>query len=168
MKWEKIDLEAGKARIDTTLLYAKDRGLYESTTKTGNVRTVGMPKETVQLLREWRKECLVLRLENGDRWHNTGYVFIRDDGQPMHPDSIAHWLRAFSERHGLPHINAHAFRHTVASVLIANGTDVVTVSKQLGHLDVSTTETFYSHIIEENKQKATECIADALLRKKQA
>ena len=63
---------------------------------------------------------------------------------------------------------AHAFRHTVASVLIANGTDVVTVSKQLGHLDVSTTETFYSHIIEENKQKATECIADALLRKKQA
>ena len=168
LKWDKIDLEAGKARIDTTLLYAKDRGLYESTTKTGNIRTVGLPKETVQLLREWRKECLVLRLENGDRWHNTGYVFIRDDGQPMHPDSIAHWLRAFSERHGLPHINAHAFRHTVASVLIANGTDVVTVSKQLGHLDVSTTETFYSHIIEENKQRATECIADALLRKKQA
>ena len=168
LKWEKIDLETGRARIDTTLLYAKDRGLYESTTKTGNVRTVGLPKETVQLLREWYKECLALRLANGDRWHNTGYVFIRDDGQPMHPDSIAHWLRAFSERHALPHINAHAFRHTVASVLIANGTDVVTVSKQLGHLDVSTTETFYSHIIEENKQKATECIADALLRKKQA
>ena len=168
LKWEKIDLETGKARIDTTLLYAKDRGLYESTTKTGNVRTVGLPKETVQLLREWRKECLALRLANGDRWHDTGYVFIRDDGQPMHPDSIAHWLRTFSDRHGLPHINAHAFRHTVASVLIANGTDVVTVSKQLGHLDVSTTETFYSHIIEENKQKATECIADALLRKKQA
>ncbi len=168
LKWEKINLETGRARIDTTLLYAKDRGIYESTTKTGNVRTVGLPKETVQLLREWYKECLALRLANGDRWHDTGYVFIRDDGQPMHPDSIAHWLRTFSDRHGLPHINAHAFRHTVASVLIANGTDVVTVSKQLGHLDVSTTETFYSHVIEENKQKATECIADALLRKKQA
>lgn len=168
LKWEKVDLDAGKARIDTTLLYAKDRGLYESSTKTGNVRTVGLPAETVQLLREWKRECLALRLANGDRWHNTGYVFIRDDGQPIHPDSLAHWLRSFSDRHGLPHINAHAFRHTVASVLIANGTDVVTVSRQLGHLDVSTTETFYSHIIEENKQKATECIADALLRKKRA
>ena len=168
LKWEKVDLDAGKARIDTTLLYAKDRGLYESSTKTGNVRTVGLPRETVQLLREWRRECIALQLANGDRWHNTGYVFIREDGQPIHPDSVAHWLRTFADRHGLPHINAHAFRHTVASVLIANGTDVVTVSKQLGHLDVSTTETFYSHIIEENKQKATECIADALLRKKQA
>lgn len=168
LKWEKIDLDTGKARIDASLLYAKDRGTYESTTKTGNARTVGLPRETVQLLREWHRECLALRLANGDRWHDTGYVFIRDDGKPMHPDSIAHWLRGFSDRHGLPHINAHAFRHTVASVLIANGTDVVTVSRQLGHLDVSTTETFYSHIIEENKQKATECIADALLRKKQA
>ena len=168
LKWSKLDLDAGKAKIDTTLLYARDRGLYESSTKTGNVRTVGLPRETVQLLREWRRECLELRLANGDRWHDTGYVFIRDDGQPIHPDSLAHWLRTFADRHSLPHINAHAFRHTVASVLIASGTDVVTVSKQLGHLDVSTTETFYSHIIEENKQKATECIADALLRKKQA
>ena len=168
LKWEKIDLDAGKARIDTTLLYARDRGLYESNTKTGNVRTVGLPMETVQVLREWKRQCIELRLSNGDRWHDTGYVFIRDDGQPMHPDSVAHWLRTFADRHGLPHINAHAFRHTVASVLIANGTDVVTVSRQLGHLDVSTTETFYSHIIEENKQKATECIADALLRKKRA
>ena len=168
LKWSKIDLDAGKLRIDCALLYSKERGIYESSTKTGNVRIVGIPSETVQLLREWRKECVMLQLANGDRWHDTGYVFIRDDGRPMHPDSIAHWLSKFSERHGLPHINAHAFRHTVASVLIANGTDVVTVSKQLGHLDVSTTESFYAHLIEERKQKATECIADVLLRKKQA
>lgn len=54
----------------------------------------------------------------------------------------------------------------MASVLLANGTDIVTVSKQLGHASVNTTESFYSHIIEENKAKASECIADVLLRKK--
>ena len=43
---------------------------------------------------------------------------------------------------------------------------IVTVSKQLGHASVNTTESFYSHIIEENKAKASECIADVLLRKK--
>ena len=69
-------------------------------------------------------------------------------------------------RHGLPHINPHAFRHTVASVLLANGTDIVTVSKQLGHASITTTENFYSHIIEENKAKAADCIADVLIRKK--
>lgn len=43
----------------------------------------------------------------------------------------------------------------MASVLLANGTDIVTVSKQLGHASVNTTEGFYSHIIEENRAKAT-------------
>ena len=45
------------------------------------------------------------------------------------------------------------------------GKDVF-VSKQLGHASITTTESFYSHIIEENKAKAAECIADVLIRKK--
>lgn len=84
----------------------------------------------------------------------------------MNPDSVASWLSDFSQRNGLPHINPHAFRHTAASVLIATGTDVVTVSKQLGHSSVNTTESFYPHMIEEAKAQATECIADVLLRKR--
>ena len=54
----------------------------------------------------------------------------------------------------------------LTSVLLANGTDIVTVAAQLGHASASATENFYAHIIEENKAKASECIADVLLRKK--
>lgn len=39
------------------------------------------------------------------------------------------------------------------------------ISKSKG-VHESTTENFYAHIIEENKAKASECIADVLLRKK--
>ena len=46
--------------------------------------------------------------------------------------------------------------------------EVEDISKQLGHASVNTTESFYSHIIEENKAKASECIANVLLRKKAA
>ena len=120
----------------------------------------------MSLLRQHKREQLRLQLANGDRWQSTGFVFTADDGSSMNPDSITGWLKDFSTRHSLPHINPHAFRHTVASVLLANGTDIVTVSKQLGHASVTTTENFYSHIIEENKAKASECIADVLLRKK--
>lgn len=84
----------------------------------------------------------------------------------MHPDSITAWLADFSKRHGLPHIHPHAFRHTAASILLGGGTDVVTVAAQLGHASVTTTQAVYAHIIDENKAKASECIADALLRKK--
>ena len=166
LKWEKIDWENRRIKIDTNLLYSKERGLYEDTTKTGNVHYIPLADETLQLLHKFRAEQNRLRLINGDRWQDTGFVFTQDNGLPMHPGSIGSWLNKFSTRHGLPHINPHAFRHTAASVLIANGIDVVTVAKMLGHSQVSTTDNIYAHIIEEERTKASECLADVILRRK--
>lgn len=166
LKWEKVDFENNRVKIDRALLISPSKGIYESTTKTRDTRILPLPKETMELFKEYRREQLRLQLLNGDRWVHSGYVFTQDNGERMSPDSITGWLSDFSRRHGLPHINPHAFRHTVASVLLANGTDIVTVSKQLGHASITTTESFYSHIIEENKAKAAECIADVLIRKK--
>ena len=166
LKWDKVDFENNRVKIDRALLISKSKGIYEGATKTSDVRILTLPKETMDLLRQHKRDQLRLQLLNGDRWMHTGYVFTQDNGEHMSPDSITGWLGEFSSRHGLPHINPHAFRHTVASVLLANGTDIVTVSKQLGHASISTTENFYSHIIEENKAKAAECIADVLIRKK--
>lgn len=166
LKWEKVDFENSRVKIDRALIVSPSMGVYESTTKTSDVRYLTLPAETMSLLRQHKREQLRLQLANGDRWIPTGYVFTQDNGDRMNPDSITAWLNDFSARHGLPHINPHAFRHTVASVLLANGTDIVTVAAQLGHASASTTENFYAHIIEENKAKASECIADVLLRKK--
>ena len=166
LKWEKVDFENSRVKIDRALVSSKSKGVFEETTKTSDIRHLSLPRETMDLLRQHKREQLRLQLANGDRWLHTGYVFTQDNGDHMNPDSITGWLKDFSTRHGLPHINPHAFRHTVASVLLANGTDIVTVSKQLGHASITTTENFYSHIIEENKAKAAECIADVLIRKK--
>ena len=166
LKWDRVDFENSRVKIDRALVVSKSKGIYLGSTKTSDVRHLNLPRETMILLKQHKLEQLRLQLANGDRWIHTGYIFTRDNGDHMSPDSITGWLNDFSARHGLPHINPHAFRHTVASVLLANGTDIVTVSKQLGHASVTTTENFYSHIIEENKAKASECIADVLLRKK--
>lgn len=166
LKWDKVDFENSRVKIDRALIVSPSKGVYESTTKTSDVRYLTLPAETMSLLRQHKREQLRLQLANGDRWVQTGYVFTQDNGDRMNPDSVTAWLYDFSRRHNLPHINPHAFRHTVASVLLANGTDIVTVAAQLGHASASTTENFYAHIIEENKAKASECIADVLLRKK--
>lgn len=168
LKWSKIDLDAGRLEISANLCYSKEHGVYETTTKTGNTRYVNIPAETVALLRKYKASQARLQLANGDRWQDTGYIFTQDDGRPMNPTSITAWLRKFSIRRDLPHVNPHAFRHSVASILISAGTDIVTVSKQLGHAQVSTTGDIYSHIIEEAKAQATECIADVMLRRKRA
>lgn len=166
LKWEKVDFDNSRVKIDRALVSSKSKGVFEESTKTSDIRYLTLPRETMELLRQHKREQLRLQLANGDRWLHTGYVFTQDNGDHMNPDSITGWLKDFSTRHGLPHINPHAFRHTVASVLLANGTDIVTVSKQLGHASITTTESFYSHIIEENKAKAADCIANVLIRKK--
>lgn len=91
-------------------------------------------------------------------------MFAQDNGKPMHPDSVTDWLGKFSKRHGLPHINPRAFRHTMASMLYFNGVDSVSISKRLGHAQVSTTANIYAHVMEEADQKNADILAEIFLK----
>lgn len=168
LKWKNIDLSTGKVSIDHALYYSSKRGVYEGTTKTEEHRSSKIPTEVITLLKLLRAEQAELRLKSGDRWNDLGYIFTQDNGLPVHPDTWTTWLDRFSKRHGLPHINPHAFRHTVASVLIANQIDDVTVSKVLGHSDPNTTRSYYAHLIDQAKATAEETITDVLIRRRQA
>lgn len=75
----------------------------------------------MQLLRTYRAWQNTERLRLGEFYENQGFVFSQENGSPMHPDSVTDWMGKFSKRHGLPHINPHAFRHTMASMLYFNG-----------------------------------------------
>lgn len=110
----------------------------------------------LELMKKWKNEQLRLKLLHGDKWQDTGFVFTRDDGKWMHPDSITDWLSAFSEEKGLPHIHPHAFRHTAASTMIANGIDLVTTANELGHANATTTATIYAHQIAIAQARAAE------------
>lgn len=168
LRWEKIDLENGQIKVDRSLTYLSDSGITDGPTKGKNTRFVAIPSETVSLLKKYRVWQTERRLMMGDSWTDTGYVFTRDNGLPMNPSMVSDFLRSFCRRHNLPHVNAHAFRHSYASILIAEGTDVVTVSQALGHSKTSITTDIYAHIIEDSKRRASECVADVILRKKKA
>lgn len=47
----------------------------------------------------------------------------------------------------------HCSRHTFAVILLSSGTDIYTVSKLLGHREISTTQ-IYAHLIDSRKQEA--------------
>lgn len=119
----------------------------------------------MDLLRRYRVWQNEEKLRLGEYYQDRGFVFSQDNGNPMHPDSVTDWLKKFSKRHGLPHINPHAFRHTMASMLYFNGVDSVSISKRLGHAQVSTTANIYAHVIEEADKKNADILADVFLKK---
>lgn len=56
-------------------------------------------------------------------------------------------------------ITFHCGRHTFATMMLDLGTDIYTVSKLLGHADISTTQ-IYAKVLDKNKQAAVAAIPD--------
>ena len=59
-------------------------------------------------------------------------------------------------------LTVHSLRHTAASLMIANGTDVTTVAGILGHAQHSTTLDIYSHSFDKNKRAASAALQKSL------
>ena len=166
LKWDKVDFDSNQVYICNNVLYSADVGIYEDTPKTErSKRYVSLPAETMQLLRQYRVWQNTERLRLGDYYQDHSFVFAQDNGGPMHPDSVTTWLTRFSKRHGLPHVNAHAFRHTMASMLYFHGVDSVSISKRLGHAQVSTTANIYAHVMEAADKKNADILSDVFLKK---
>jgi len=169
LKWDCVDFEDSQIEISNNLLYDPKNGIYETTPKTeGSNRFVKLPVQTMALLKEWQTYCKQLRLLNGDRWQDTGFVFIQDDGRPMHPDSVSKWLVPFCQKIGIPKVTAHPLRHTSASILLDSGASVVAVSKRLGHSQTSTTVNIYAHQIRKADEAAADSLADVIYKPRTA
>lgn len=166
LKWDAVDWEHSRIHIHNTIQCTKEHGVYEETPKTErSVRWISLPRETMKLLRWYETWWRAEKLRLGPLFYDQGFLFPRYDGEPMRPDAVTAWLDDFSKRHGLPHINPHAFRHTMASMLYYSGMDSVSISARLGHAQVSTTADIYAAIIEGADIKSAENLADIFLRK---
>ena len=168
LKWDKVNFQQNTLTISSTILYSPDIGVYESVPKTEKSRRViAVPPETIQLLQEYRQWQNEQKALLKTYYQDRGYLFAQEDGSPMHPDSVTDWLGKFSQRHNLPHINPHAFRHTMASMLYYSGVDSVSISQRLGHAQVSTTANIYAHVMEHADQKNADILANVFFHKGQ-
>ena len=55
LKWSAVDFQRGELHINSNLLYSRELGVYQDTTKTATSdRTVRLPAEIADLLKEYR------------------------------------------------------------------------------------------------------------------
>ena len=91
-------------------------------------------------------------------------MFAREDGQPLHPETVSAQFARHAAAAGLERIRLHDLRHSYASAALAAGVHVNVVSEQLGHSSVALTLDTYSHVIPALPRRAAERVAALLDR----
>ncbi len=179
LRWRDLDMDNQTVDINKSSQVITGLGLIVKAPKNStSARVIKLPEHVFALLKEYRRWQLAERLRLGDRWpqkihiHNAkgealtlenDMLFTTIAGQPINPDSVTSWLADFCRKNGLPAIHPHSLRHSNASLLIASGTDIRTVSNRLGHADANTTLRIYSHMVASADAKAADALENALL-----
>jgi len=163
LEWKDIDLDNRTLSICRTSQYTPEKGIFVKGTKTASsVRTIKLPEIAVNLLRKYRTWQIEQRLAVGDQWEDNDRLYTSWNGKPAHPDTLTSWFEDFINRTDLPKIHIHSLRHTNATLMIAGGEDIRTVSRRLGHAQVTTTVNTYTHAIQSADAKAAETLENIL------
>lgn len=161
-----LDLDRGVIRVREALERTLAHGVRFKSPKTkAGRRDITLPALALETLRDHRRERLEMRMRLGlGKLGPDDLLFANADGKPVRPDAISNAWSEFADRIGMPEITFHALRHTHASQLIAEGVDIVTISKRLGHATANVTLGVYAHLFAMDDSKAAAAINTALLR----
>ena len=104
-----------------------------------------MARSIIQALHEHKIKQHQDSEKYGDQWKEQDYIFTNWNGDPIRPDTLSSMIHNFVKKYNLPYFTAHILRHTNASLLMANGLDIATISHRLGHASIETTLRVYAH-----------------------
>lgn len=185
LTWNDIDWEEKTISIIRSKSYTKELGMYVKMPKNNtSVRVVAIPDVIISLLREYKLWQNGEKAKCGDlwdeEWDNMPWLFTQWDGKGMAYDTLTNWLRNFIKKYNksikedptipdnekdnylLPVIGFHALRHTNATLLIKENTDIRTVASRLGHAQTSTTLNIYVHGLKSADRKAASALENLL------
>ncbi|WP_066522542.1 tyrosine-type recombinase/integrase [Curtobacterium ammoniigenes] len=161
LRWVDVDLIASQATV------RQQRVLVGKRVETGSIKTAAGQDRRVHLganlvgsLMAWQIRQAEEAATLGSSYNPEGLVFTNPIGDPLRPDYVSKRLATLVERAGLPPLRLHGLRHLHASLRLASGVDLGTVSKRLGHSTLATTSDFYGHLLDETNRRAAEAMDD--------
>jgi integrase len=158
LSWTDVDLDQGLVTVSWQIVqlgYATKGG----EPKADSARTIALDTETIAVLRAHRARQAVERLAWGPAWIDTGRIFTREDGSELHPEYVTRHFERLCKQAGLPPIRLHDLRHGAATLALAGGADLKTVSEMLGHSTIVITADTYTSVLPEVARQAAESAA---------
>ena len=165
LKWEAIDFERKTISVrhivtETSVdgkftLIPKDRPKSKS-----SYRTLPLVKPFEELLLQIKKQQEIDRKICGDSYCKDylEYIYLDRTGKLIKPNYLTQRFHDLIEKNQMKHIRFHDLRHSCASALYANGVDIKQIQAWLGHSDITTTTSIYTHMEFESKENSAKAI----------
>ena len=149
-----FDCKKRRLTIRETLVEVNGKASIGAT-KTGEARTVAVPK------------FLAVMLEEHIRNSGAEYrIFTAPRGGPLRVGNERRgWFDAAAEAIGVPGLHPHALRHTAASLAISAGASVLAVQRLLGHASAAMTLDVYASLFDDDLDEVAKHL-DKLYSKK--
>lgn len=164
LRWDRVDLDAGRLQVTRTRVSVSGRVVERTTTKTAaGRRSIPLDPGLVSVLRAHRERQLFEQRSWGESWQDSGYVFVREDGSPYHPESISQRFDRLCGRAEVRRIRLHDLRHTAATLMLEDGTPVKVAAEMLGHSNPAVTQATYQHVLPGMAEAAGERLSGRLL-----
>ena len=158
LTWADIDFDNHTISVNKSFNFKQGEIKLPKTTA-GN-RVVSVPAKLIRFLRTVPKNnILVVTTANGGRmtesaWKRLWESYLKDLNLKYGTSLIKR--SKFDPKGSIMTIEPftpHCLRHTFCSIMYEAGTDVLTAKEQMGHSDIKTTLSIYTHLDKQHKQK---------------
>jgi integrase len=157
LRWRNLDLNKGTLKVVETGYQLKSGEYIIKEPKTPHSRrNITLSPKLVELLKLYKADQELLRIQLGVTLNPDDFVFINHDGTPVTPNAVALSFQRTIKRAGLRNIRIHDLRHTHATLMLLAGVHPKVVSERLGHANISITMDIYSHALPGMQEEAAE------------
>lgn len=168
LKWVDFDQQARTLRVNQNIVWRKAGDWYLKKPKTKkSKRTLPLTPATVEVLKRQRTAQLEDRMKAGKLWTDHGFIFADQVGEPVPQWKLLIAFKRVLRTAKLPDtFNPYSARHTMITLLLANGTNPKAVSERAGHARITVTLDAYAHVLPGMQAEVSEEIERLLGGKK--
>ncbi len=168
LQWKHIDFTQKTITINQTLkTYSKIKAdssrelITELQTPKSrhSIRTVPIPKNLMHIFKQQEQETQIKALSLGLPFTPETFVFTNSNLSYLDARALLRSYKRMLKRNGIRERDFHSLRHTYATQLIRRGISIEVIAELLGHSSTDITR-IYTHILEDDKQKAVERLND--------
>lgn len=160
LRWNDFDEAGGMLRVDEGLVAVGNGMVWTDGKSERSRRRLALDPDTIDALVRHRQEQLDERREAGPAWEDHELIVATRTGRPVIPRNFDRSLRLLVDEAGIPRLTSHGLRHTAATHMVRNASDVGELraaAEILGH-SPDMLMRIYAHTLPESVRTVTDKI----------